>query len=121
MHGFTNLQPSVMFTLSLPVTPALFVTVQLYVAKSSADEGLTISVLEVTPSITPVPSFLHTNVLTSGLVLVTLQKSVAEPPRLILVRESNAITSTSGGTGGRKYKLCESLHSMSKGLPTNHL
>lgn len=96
-----------MFTLSLPVTPALFVTVQLYVAKSSADEGLTISVSEVSPSITPVPSFLHTNVLTSGLVLVTLQKSVAEPPRLILVRESNAITSTSGGTGEGKYKLLE--------------
>ena len=107
MHASSiNLQPCVMVTLSLPVSPALFVTVQLYVAKSFSAEGLTIRVLEFSESMSPVLSFLHVYVLTSGLVLVTLQKRVVEPPRLILVRD--AVTSTTGGTGKKidNLELC---------------
>lgn len=107
VHAFSiNVQPCAMVTLSLPVAPALFVTVQLYVAKSFSVEGFTIRVSEFSESMIPVLSFLHVYILTSGLVLVTLQKRVVEPPRLILVRD--AVTSTTGGTGKKKKTIWKS-------------
>ena len=51
---------------------------------------------EVSRILSPVFSFLHLISATSGFVLVTLQMSVVDPPRM--TREEEATTSTSGGT-----------------------
>jgi hypothetical protein len=51
---------------------------------------------EVSIILSPEFSFLHIISATSGFVLVILQKSVAEPPRIIC--EEEATTSTTGGT-----------------------
>ena len=115
-YQFFNLRPCSMVTLPLPVLLAPFVTVQLYVAKSCSDEGRTMSVLESSASTVPVLSFLHMNVVTPGLVLVTLQKRVVEPSRLTLVRD--AVTCTSGGTGNTKFG---NLLTTVINLRTNHL
>ena len=54
-------------------------------------------VSEVSENALAVLTFSHTNVpFTSGLVLVTLQNRVVEPPRLTRIRD--AIIETSGGT-----------------------
>ena len=86
-----------MVTSPLPVACAAFVTVQRYVLKSSVAEISSVRVCEVSKNTPPILTFSHTSVpITSGLVLVTLQNRVIEPPRLTLVRD--AITETSGGT-----------------------
>ena len=86
-----------MVTFPLPVACAAFETVQRYVPKSSTAKISSVRVSEFSGITPPVLTLSHTNVsFTSGLVLVTLQNRVIEPPRLTRVRD--AITETSGGT-----------------------
>ena len=87
----------------VPTSPALFVTVQLYVPKSVTTERFNSNMSEVSRILSPVFSFLHIISLTSGFVLVTLQMSVVEPPRMTC--EDEATTSTSGGLSKHRIKL----------------
>ena len=91
-----NLHPCVTATFPLPTSPAVFVIVQLYVPKSVSAERFNSKMCEFSRILSPVFSFVHNIPATSGFVLVTLQKSVVDPPRLTC--EEEAVTSTSGGT-----------------------
>ena len=91
-----NLHPCVIVTFPVPTSPALLVTVQLYVPKSFVTEKVTSTLSDCSERIVPVFSFLQMYVAIPGCVLVTLHNSVIDPPSPTFKRE--AVTSTSGGT-----------------------
>ena len=91
----TNLHPCLIAMFPRPTSPALFVTVQLYVPKSVIAERFNSKLSDCSASLAPVFSLIQTYVpIIPGFVFVTLQKSVVDPPRATF--EAEATTSTSG-------------------------
>ena len=79
----------------LPISPAPFVTMQLYVPKSVTAEIFNSKLSDCSARRVPVFSLIQTYAPTiPGFIFVTLQRSVVYPPRLTF--EAEATTSTSG-------------------------
>ena len=92
-----NLHPCLIVMFPLPTSPALFVTVQLYVPKSVIAERFNSKLSDCSARLDPVFSLIQRYVpIIPGFAFVTLQKSVVDPPRATL--EAEATTSTSGET-----------------------
>ncbi len=90
-----NLHPCLIVMFPLPTSPALLVTMQLYVPKSVTIEKFNSKLSDCSARRIPVFSLIQTYVPTiPGFVFVTLQSSVVDPPRATF--EAEATTSTSG-------------------------